>query len=65
MNPRIDQGIVPIVLAPQTLLETAAKEVVMDTALGVKWVNRTPRQVRRTGVDGSTPGDIHHAVRVV
>ena len=34
MNPRIDQRIVPIVLAPHTLLVTETKEVVADAASG-------------------------------
>ena len=33
MNPGIDQGIAPILLAPQTLLMPATKEVVADAAL--------------------------------
>ena len=61
MNPRI----VPIVLAPQMILTPATKEVATDAASCGAWVNRTPRQVSRTGVDGSTPGDICHDVRIV
>ena len=58
MNPIIDQGISPVVLAPQTLLVPTMKEVITDTALVGTWVNRTPWQVSRTGVDGRTPGKI-------
>ena len=55
MNLRIDKRIAPLVVAPQTLLIPATKEVVVDAALGGAWINSTPRQVSRTGVDGSTP----------
>ena len=34
------------------------KEVITDAAPGNVWVNKTPRQVRWTGVDRSTPGNI-------
>ena len=37
----------------------------MYSPSGGAWVNRTPRQVRRTGVDGSTPGGICNSVIVV
>ena len=50
MKPGIDQGIVPIVLAPQTLLTPATKEVVVDTASGSAWINRTPWRVSTAGV---------------
>ena len=65
MNPRIDQRIAPIALAPQTLLMHTTEEVVMDAASGGAWVNRNLRQVCRMGVDGSTSGNIGHAVSVV
>ena len=42
----------------------ATKEVIADAASGSAWVNKTPRQVRRSEVDGSTPGYIGHAVSV-
>ena len=61
----VDQVIAPIILAPQTLLAPATKEVVTDAASGGAWKNRTPRRVSRTGVYGSTPGNIHYAVRAV
>ena len=64
MNPRIDQRIVPIVLAPQTLLTPATKEVFVGEASGGAWVNRTMRRVSRTGVDGSTTGNIFNAFSV-
>ena len=41
MNPRINQSIAPIVVAPQTLLTPDTKEVFVDAASGGAWVNRT------------------------
>ena len=41
------------------------KGVVADAASGGACVNRTSRQVIRTGVDGSTPGEICHNLSVV
>ena len=64
MNPRIYQSIVPIVVAPQTLLTPAMKEVVTDAASGSVWVNRIPRKVIWTGVDGITTGKKIHDVSV-
>ena len=54
----------PIVLAPHTLFTPTKKEVVADAALGSAWVNRTLRQLIRTGFNGSTPGENFHAVSV-
>ena len=65
MNPGIYQGIAPIILAPQTLLITDTKEVVVDAELGGAWVYKTPWQVTRTGVDRSTPGNICNSIRLV
>ena len=64
MNPRIDHMIELIVVAPQTVLTPAMKEVVADTASGGAWVNMTPRKVIRTGIDGSTPCDMGHVVSI-
>ena len=64
-NPRIDQGIAPIVLMPQILLEPTTKEVVADTALGCVWVNRTLSQVSKTEVEEINPGDINNDVSSV
>ena len=61
----IYQWVAPIVLDPQTLLEPTIKEIIPDTASGGAWVKRTPLQVSRTGVDVSTPGDIHHGVSAI
>ena len=60
MKPRIDQRITQTVLTPQTLLTPTRKEVNVDAELGSAWINRTPWKVRRTGVGGSTPGNIRN-----
>ena len=65
INPGIDQGIALIVLAPKTLLAPAMKEVIADAASGGAWVNKIMRQVSSTGVDGSNPGNIFHAVSTI
>ena len=65
INPGFYQEIVSIILSPQTLLMPATKEVITDTASGVVWINKTPRQVSRTVAKRSTPGNIHNAVNVV
>ena len=57
MNPRIDDRIAPIGGASQTLSTPATKEVSVHAVCGGEWVNRTLRQVSRTGVDRSTPCD--------
>ena len=57
MNPGIDKGIAPIIVALQMLLMPETKEVIADAALGGTWKNRTPQQVCGTGVKGSTPGE--------
>ena len=64
MNPRIDQSIAQIVVAPHMLLIPTTNKVVADAALRSAWVNRTPPRGSRTGVDGSTPGDMGPVVRV-
>ena len=64
MNPRIDPRIVPIVVVPQTLLTPKTKEVVADEERGGAWVNRTPRQVIRNWVNGSTSGNVCNAVSI-
>ena len=63
-NPNIDQRIAPILVAPQTLLTPVTKKVVTDAASCGAWVNRTLRRVRRTSVNGSTPGDMGHIVSI-
>ena len=42
----------------------ATTEVVVDAAFGGAWVNRTPIQVSRTGVNKNTPGSIRNVVSV-
>ena len=64
MNPRIDPKIVPIVTAPQTLLTSKTNKVVVDVACDDEWFNRTPWQVIRTGVDGSTTGEVCNDVSI-
>ena len=63
-KPRIDDRISPIGGTYQMISAPATKKVVMDAASRGPRVNRTPGQVIRTGVDGSTPGktglDIRH-----
>ena len=65
MNPGIYQGIAPIILAPQKILTPAMKKVDTDMSLVGAWVHRNPWQVRRTGVDVTTPGNIRNYVSVV
>ena len=64
MKPMIYQRIAPPVVAPHMLLLPDTKEVVAETALSGAWVNRTLHRVSRTGVNGSTPGDMGHIVRI-
>ena len=64
MNQRTDQKISPIVVAPHMLLPPTTREVVADAAFGSAWVNRTPRQVIRAGVNRSTPGEVCNDVIV-
>ena len=64
MNPSIDQSIATIVVASQTLLMSATKEVVVEAVSVDTWVNRTPRRVRRTGINRSTQGNMGHVVSV-
>ena len=59
------QGIAPIILALHMFLMPATKEVVADAASGRAWIKMTLRQVSRTGVDGSTPGNIFNAIGTV
>ena len=63
MNPRMVNKIALIGGDSKKLLVPATKEVAVDAASGGVWVNRTPQQVIWMEVDGSTPGEIGHAVR--
>ena len=65
MNPGIYQGIAPIILAPQKILTPAMKKVDTDMLGQDCKVHRNMRQVRWTGVDVSTLGDICNSVSVV
>ena len=55
----------PIVLAPQTLIMSVAKKLFADVTSGNAWTNWTPRQIIRTGVNRSTPGNIGHACGII
>ena len=54
----------PIVLAPQTLMMPTVHKISVDATWVNVWTNRTPRQVSRTVIDGTTPGNIVHACGV-
>ena len=58
LKPGIEPKIVPINVAPQIVLTPETKKVIADTSCSGTWVNRTRRQINRTGVDGSTPGGV-------
>ena len=64
-NPGIEQVIAPIILAPQTVMTPAMKEVVTDAASGGTWIHRNTRQVISTGIGEITPGDNCNAIGVV
>ena len=64
MNPRIYQKIVPIVVAPKTLLTPATEEVFADAESGSVWINRTHQRVSMAGVNGSTSGNICNTISV-
>ena len=53
-----------IVLAPQMPMTPAAKKIFTDDTLGNACTNRTPHQVSRKGVRGTTPGKIVHACEI-
>ena len=63
-NPKIGNMIAPIGGVSQTLSMPTTKEVVADVASVGAWVNRTLRQLIRTGVDRSTPGNVCNAISV-
>ena len=63
-TPGIDEDIAPIILAPHTLFTPAMKEVIV-AASGGAWVNRNPWWFSRTGINGSTPGNICNAISIV
>ena len=49
----------------QMLLTPETKEIFEDAALGGAWTSRTPQQVSRTGVGGSTRGNIGNDIGIV
>ena len=57
MDPRIDDSIATCGGTPHTLAMPKTKEFITDVARSSVWVNRTPKRVNRTEMDGSTPGD--------
>ena len=64
-NLGIDQGILEIRLMPQTLMKPVTKKIVSVVVLGDKWVNRGPRRVSRTDVDGIAPGNIGNNIVMI
>ena len=40
-------------------------KIIADKAEGGPWIHRNLRQVSRTGIDGSTPGDIGNSIGIV
>ena len=63
MNPRIDDRIATIGGASETLSKLARKEFVTDAECGSAWIDRTIKQVIRTGPNRSTPCDTGMDVR--
>ena len=63
-NPKIGDMIATIGGVSKTLSMPTTKEVVADAASVGAWVNRTLRQLIRTGVDRSTPGNVCDAISV-
>ena len=63
MDLSIDNRVAMIVGGPETLSTPATNKLVVDTAHGDAWLNRTPRHVSQTVRDGSTPGDTGMDVR--
>ena len=51
----------PLVLVPPTLITPAVKKIFAEKMSGNAWTNRTPWQVSRTGVNGTTLGNIGNA----
>ena len=64
-NPGIDLKIAAIRLTPQTLLTPETKEIITDAASGGNWISRTLRQVSRTGIDRSTPGENGNDIGII
>ena len=64
IKPSIDYRSASIGGALKALLAPATKKVVTDALCGGAWVNQTPRQLSRTGVDRSTLCDVCNTVSV-
>ena len=60
LKPKIEQMIVL-----QMLFTPVTEEFLADSASGGAWVNMTLQQLVQTGFDGSTLGNICHAVSVI
>ena len=65
LPPPTNPIILVIKLTPQTLLTSAAKENIANANLGGTWMYRTPRQVSRTEVGGSTLGGIVNSIIII
>ena len=65
MTPLTNPGIAEIVLTLQIIMTPARKEILTDAASVGTWTYRTPRRVIRTGIDGSTPGNIGNSIVIV
>ena len=65
LTPLTNPGIAEIVLTLQIIMTPARKEILTDAASVGTWTYRTPRRVIRTGIDGSTPGDIGNSIVIV
>ena len=64
INPSIYMRNASVLVAPQRLLTPAMKEFVADAVLGGAWVNSTPQNDNRTGINGSTPDNMGNIVSV-
>ena len=63
IDPRIDDRIATSGASPHKLVTSQTTEVITDEALSSARILYTPRGVRRTDRDGTTPGDCKIAVR--
>ena len=63
MDPRIDNRIATCGGTPHSLTTPMTKEVITDAVYSIAQGLLTPRRVKRTGRDVTTPGDIPHSVR--
>ena len=63
MDPRIDDRIATCGGTLHMITMPMTKEVIIDVVQSSAQVNQTPRNVRRTGGYGTTPGDCEIDVR--